>query len=338
MMGKMYYDAQKYKEAIDCLRLIFEKFLDAEEAGEAKLLIGKSLEKQGFYNEAMKTFEEVSYTSADDRVLQQANLHREFCNANIVWPNLSALKKALVWISGKKPDERSLKKIEFKDDEIITEIITSSLKIEEYKIPEQIDFEILSKLKQQVTAETLQLERWVQDQARKIEEYIKGDMLNEAYNLAQRIIQRLVDSNGVAPNSVYNALNLYNEKRTQEQKKIVSRVINLQAREFEHEVATWMSWAGYKTQVTQQSHDDGVDVLATEGDEKLVIQCKRWNRPVGPDKIRELAGAREQWNASRALLITTSDFTDAARAAAESLNIEIWNFDRLTKELKPFKN
>jgi hypothetical protein len=158
----------------------------------------------------------------------------------------------------------------------------------------------------------LQLERWAQEQGRKIEEYLKIGQLKEAYNLAQRIIQRLTDAACPAPHSVYKALKLYNERQLQEQEKIRSRIIRLEARYFEFEVAMWMTRAGYQAKVTKQSRDDGVDVLATQNDEKIVIQCKRWERPVGPNKVRELSGALKYWNADRALLVTTSYFTDAA--------------------------
>ena len=105
-------------------------------------------------------------------------------------------------------------------------------------------------------------------------------------------------------------------------------------KQFEYEVAMWMTEAGYQARVTQASHDGGVDVLATRNGEKIVVQCKRWTRPVGPDKVRELAGARSDWKAERALLVTTSDFTDDALATAKRLDIELWNFEALRKNIQ----
>jgi tetratricopeptide (TPR) repeat protein len=334
MMGKLYYDVQKYKRAIENLKMISERFFDAEEAGEAQLLIGKSYEKQGYYEEAAKAFAEVSNTSANEMVRHQAYLHEELCDIHITWPKLSKLKQAILWIKGQRPGEQSLAKLEVKDEEIITEVLEAILPPEEFDIPDPVDYEVLLELKGEVKAEMLQLERWAQEQGRKIEEFLKLGQLREAYNLAQRIIQRLVDSGCPVPNSVYNALRNYNERRLQEQEIIRARIIGLEAKQFEHEVAMWMTRAGYQARVTQPSHDGGVDVLATRNGEKIVVQCKRWDRPVGPDKVRELAGSRSDWKADRALLVTTSDFTKAAVDTAQRLDIELWNFETLRKNLQ----
>ena len=68
---------------------------------------------------------------------------------------------------------------------------------------------------------------------------------------------------------------------------------------------------------------------------KVVFQAKRYGEDnyVGPDKIRELDGAKSLAKAEKAVFITTSDFTRAAQNEALDLGIELVNGNRLMKLL-----
>ena len=74
--------------------------------------------------------------------------------------------------------------------------------------------------------------------------------------------------------------------------------------------------------------DQGIDILAmrqTGSDqwEEVVVQCKHWDKVVGPNVVRELEGARTLQKASGALLAASSAFTSAAIQTAQALGVEL---------------
>jgi hypothetical protein len=109
--------------------------------------------------------------------------------------------------------------------------------------------------------------------------------------------------------------------------------------EFEKDCARLLRNRNY-TAVHRAVHrdgDGGVDIFATDPDGiTYVVQCKCWaaNRPVGPDVVRELAGAIQLADVgsvqrSQGILITSSRFTNDATSAAAELSFELIDGERL---------
>lgn len=88
---------------------------------------------------------------------------------------------------------------------------------------------------------------------------------------------------------------------------------------------------GYDTTLTTGGGDHGVDAIAESRNEKVVIQSKRYalDNPVGSSTVRNIAGARQQFDADRAVLATSSSFTDPAIEAAEGADVDLVNGDQL---------
>lgn len=101
----------------------------------------------------------------------------------------------------------------------------------------------------------------------------------------------------------------------------------LTPRSFEEYVADVWRASGYTCRLTKRSRDSGVDVVADRGDERLLIQVKRYtNRDVGIETVQRVAGllVDDEFNASRVLLVTTSGFTAAAKRRARRIsNLEL---------------
>ncbi len=57
---------------------------------------------------------------------------------------------------------------------------------------------------------------------------------------------------------------------------------------------------------------------------KIVVQCKRYSKPVGVKAVQEVHAAREYYHASRAAVATNSTFTRAARELAKRCGVELW--------------
>lgn len=58
------------------------------------------------------------------------------------------------------------------------------------------------------------------------------------------------------------------------------------------------------------------------------VQAKRYSKSVGIKAVQEALGAVKHYNASKAIVITNSKFTQDARELADSNDVELW--DRAT--------
>lgn len=114
---------------------------------------------------------------------------------------------------------------------------------------------------------------------------------------------------------------------------------------------------GYKAKKTPQSHDGGVDVIATTGElrvSRLFVQVKNQQAPVGEPPMRELAGVlTNKSDTDTGLFVSFSGFLPGSEKFAKSSNkhielmdgfsfIELWckHYDKLPdkdKALLPVK-
>jgi HJR/Mrr/RecB family endonuclease len=73
----------------------------------------------------------------------------------------------------------------------------------------------------------------------------------------------------------------------------LAKVQYMSGSQFEMFVADVMRGLGYRAKVLGGSGDQGVDVIAAAGNERLAIQCKNYKKPVGNKPVQEVyAGAR----------------------------------------------
>jgi len=82
-----------------------------------------------------------------------------------------------------------------------------------------------------------------------------------------------------------------------------------------------------------KSGDEGIDGIINEdrlGLDVIYIQAKRWNGTVGRPEIQKFAGALMGQKARKGVFITTSDFTNDAKAYASQLETKIVLIDGIT--------
>ena len=84
--------------------------------------------------------------------------------------------------------------------------------------------------------------------------------------------------------------------------------------DFEHLISRLWSDMGYSTTVTQASSDRGIDVIAENSKETILIQVKQnsTGNDVGRPTVQKTAGALSGETADRAIIITSSSFTNTA--------------------------
>jgi len=318
---------------------MIKRRMEAEEIGEAYFLIGKCKEQQGRFDDAAIDFAKVASSAANEETKSIAFSHEQYCKSRTIWLELTEIQKFFLWIIGRKPDEVALIRLQSKDKELFEERFTTQLRERDFSIPEPIDFSQLIDASKKAaieqrekTAEQVKAERWVAEQVPKIEAFLKKEMIEDAFLICRRAIQHLQDADAIAPSSAIAVLEECNKRREKMSADLNEKILSIQARQFEFEIANLFRLKGYTSFVTRATGDDGIDVFASNDTEKVIVQCKRWKRPVGRDKIDELAGVKNRYKFHKAILATTSTFSDDAKQTAREHNIELWDFYKIRLE------
>jgi hypothetical protein len=83
---------------------------------------------------------------------------------------------------------------------------------------------------------------------------------------------------------------------------------------------------GYIVELTKFQGDHGVDLVARNSHETIVVQCKHHpGKSIGEPVLRDLFGALHHFKADRALLVTTGALTTQSRIWAEAKPIDAWD-------------
>jgi Holliday junction resolvase len=83
----------------------------------------------------------------------------------------------------------------------------------------------------------------------------------------------------------------------------------LDGRQFEIELAALYKRLGCSVETTPYVRDEGIDIVLARDGQLIVVQCKRYNKPVGVAAARELYGVLKDKGVSEAILACTSGFT-----------------------------
>jgi len=96
---------------------------------------------------------------------------------------------------------------------------------------------------------------------------------------------------------------------------------------FEHFVAELWSLYGWTTEVSQQSGDMGIDIIAHRptDDRRQSIQVKRYaaDNKIGVGDVRQYAALDRQEGVDESVIVTTSSFTGGAVEAGEELDVTL---------------
>jgi len=116
---------------------------------------------------------------------------------------------------------------------------------------------------------------------------------------------------------------------------IPTRFQDISPSDFEDFTAKLFEDKGYKVKQTKLTGDFGADLLI-EKNKTCVVQVKRYaqGNKVGVQDVNQVLGAKSYYECDKSLVITTSSFTSSAKKLAKKTNIEIWNWDKLIKEIE----
>lgn len=91
--------------------------------------------------------------------------------------------------------------------------------------------------------------------------------------------------------------------------------------EFEHWCANHLRRHGWQAEVTQESGDQGIDIVASRGPIKVGVQCKRYSSPVGNKAVQEAYAGKAYHGLDVAAVVASSGFTRSAHALAANTGV-----------------
>jgi restriction system protein len=94
-------------------------------------------------------------------------------------------------------------------------------------------------------------------------------------------------------------------------------VDDMSGTEFEDYVARIARSCGVPVIMTAITGDWGVDLIVGKRPNRLAIQCKRLNRPVGTSAVQEVVAGAPMQDCAHTMVVTNNEFTPAARKLAE---------------------
>lgn len=107
--------------------------------------------------------------------------------------------------------------------------------------------------------------------------------------------------------------------------------------EFEKRLEVLFRDLGYRVKRTSSTGDYGADLILKKGIERIVVQAKRYSKPVGIKAIQEALSGKEYYGADKAMVLTNSTYTNAAKNLARRLNIELIAREELIRMLNSTK-
>lgn len=100
---------------------------------------------------------------------------------------------------------------------------------------------------------------------------------------------------------------------------------------FEHEIASLFRLAGFRAEVTKASGDGGVDIILTHGNRLIAVQCKRYEKDVGPHVIRDLWGTMHHLGYDEGCIVTSAFFTQGVKDFASGKKIYLINMQDILR-------
>lgn len=96
--------------------------------------------------------------------------------------------------------------------------------------------------------------------------------------------------------------------------------------EFETFCAATLREHGWDARVTQQSRDQGVDVVASKAGRRVVLQCKLYSSPVGNKAVQEAAAGRAHEQADFGIVVSNNRYTAAAEELAKTNRVLLLHY------------
>lgn len=94
---------------------------------------------------------------------------------------------------------------------------------------------------------------------------------------------------------------------------------------------------GYRVARIRGCGEIGADLLLHDADGRIIVQARRWTGLVRHDSVQQAVAAMARFGVARALVVTSSDYSEQAVSAANSNGVTLWNRATLAAELTVFR-
>jgi restriction system protein len=108
-------------------------------------------------------------------------------------------------------------------------------------------------------------------------------------------------------------------------------------RQFEVLLEHFFANKGYRVARIRGRGDLGADLLLSDAQGRMIVQARRWTGLVRHDAVQHAVAAMTHYGAARALVVTSSDYSEQAVTVANSNGVTLWNRVTLATELTLFR-
>jgi HJR/Mrr/RecB family endonuclease len=344
LLARVLIEKGDFSKARTELQQLLKRWVTDEELAEARFLLGSCYERENKFSEAAKAYNDAQGLLDEPSLKEQARVHAEYCGSRSEWPTLGIGQKLIWWITGRNPEQGQLLRLQIEDNKFLTEVHRTRLADVDFFVPYPIDYTALIRATGAVDvkveadeAEKIKTLHWAEKQATRLSSVLSSNDLVTARKVAEQLVQKLSTLGLPASARVLVELRRTSEAVEKRHEEVRGRITQLEARQFEFEIARLLQLMGYRADATGGTGDDGVDVFARKDNETIVVQCKRWKQKViGRSVVDELAGTALRHKASRAILATTSSFSSDAQSAATKHGIDLWDFPTLCSHFRKY--
>lgn len=115
----------------------------------------------------------------------------------------------------------------------------------------------------------------------------------------------------------------------------ISALDSLSGVKFEEFLEFLFIHSGYCVEKTPHTGDWGVDLVITKDNERIAVQAKRYRAglKVSNEPVLKLDSGKKHYKCDKAMIVTTSEFTRAAKEAAHENGIELWDRGVLSSKI-----
>ena len=142
----------------------------------------------------------------------------------------------------------------------------------------------------------------------------------EEENKKQRFEQRLFHKNSIIIDSPNKGLS-------------ISDIDLMSGKEFEMFVADMFKKMGYSVNITKESGDQGIDVIAEHNGSLIGIQAKCYSSTVGNYAVQEAVAGGRYYQCNKSMVITNRYFTESAISLASVNEVVLWDRDMIIARL-----
>jgi len=154
-------------------------------------------------------------------------------------------------------------------------------------------------------------------------------------------LKKILSETGITSNEkdIFALLRFYIQKKEENLTRAsvhagLQKLDNLTGVEFEKLLYRLFEAMGYKTEWVGKSGDQGGDLIANNGNERILVQAKRYKDwSTGNSAVQQAVGAMKYYDCNKAIVVTTSYFTKEAIALAKANGTELIAKERLQELL-----